>query len=133
MKNVQAYDPTLYCPGYEEPTHDNKPKYLHERIPAHQVLVFDVPLVLSALIIVSGGINGMSLFGLTVFLGLLALACAGLVVMPLHLLKWALHKRLVREEIIEWQRRGWHREGFDADPEMLAEAERRNAKMRARR
>lgn len=131
-QGFRTFDPTLFTEEYASPTRENMPKYLNERIPIWQVIVFDLPPVLMFSITLShpSGHIGSDLVLLGILLMLMSFPAV--VMVPLHLIGLAIHGHAQREEIIEWTRRGWVRTGLEPTEEMVAEAERRNAKMRAR-
>ena len=112
------------------------PKYLTERFTLNQVLALDVPPVIFLALLVAvnahhgPGAGGLDLVTLCVVFGLLSFPAMFLV--PLQIVGLLGHKFSQREEIIEWSRRGWVRTGLEPTEEMVAEAERRNQKMRSR-
>lgn len=122
-----------------DPTEENMPKKLSERIPPGHVILWDVPVVMLAWwlgvpafeqfvlkmpnpapIMPSGGI-------LAIFFNLLILGLGsfGLVIAPLHLFALIFHKKWQREEIINWGARGWVRTGLEPDKDMMEEIRRR--------
>ncbi|HYW76081.1 MAG TPA: hypothetical protein VFA48_05600 [Gammaproteobacteria bacterium] len=124
-----------------DPTEENMPKKLSERIPLGHVILWDVPVFILALhlfLIVFGlYVLGMhnpqgilftkhsSMFVFVLDLLIFGLGSFGLVIAPLHLFALIFHKKWQREEIINWGARGWVRTGLEPDKDMMEEIRRR--------
>ena len=124
---------------YAEPTEQNMPKKLWERHTPAEVILLDVPAAFVVFwvgipafekfilgianpepIMFSGGIL-VILLDIVIFgLGLL-----GLIVVPFHIIGLINHKKLQREEIVQWGVRGWVRSGLEPDDDMMEEIRRR--------
>lgn len=131
-RKFEVYDPDLYNEQYSDATRENMPRLFSERFPPIQ-MIFDVSLVLEAMILTTvnmqppgGGSGGVMALAFI----LLIPAAVGLITAPIHLIGLLGQRRAVREEIIEWARRGWTRPGFEPTEEMLDEADRRNEALR---
>ena len=126
---------------YAEPTEQNMPKKLWERIPPSYVIMWDVPVAILAIhvflvlfgIFVLGMHNPQgilftrhdNMFMFVVDLVIFGLGSFGLVVVPFHILAFIRHKKIQREEIVQWAIRGWVRSGLEPDDDMMEEIRRR--------
>lgn len=123
-----------------DPTEENMPKKLSERIPFNQVLLWDVPAMIliswvavpAFQIFVLGVHNPPGItpthggfLALVFMLWVIGFGSFGLIMLLIHLIALLIHKKAQREEIINWGVRGWVRPGLEPDEEMLEEIRRR--------